>query len=177
LSRKPRKKPLPVRKVRPTKATGRTRVSGIREHRDELEELRAHARELEQKLAARETELAEALERQTATSDVLQVISRSPGDLGPIFQAMLENATRLCEAKFGNLFLCEGDAFRLVAMHGAPPANAEARKHDPLVRPPPDSALALLASTKQVAHIADIKATRLVSAPILGGLHHKYGRI
>ena len=66
---------------------------------------------------------------------------------------------RVCEAKFGNLFLCEGDEFRIVALHGAPPAYAEARKRDPLVRPPPDSALGRVAATKQVAHIADIKTT------------------
>src|SRR5436190_5579145 len=104
--------------------------------------------------------LAEALEQQTATSDVLQVVSRSPGKLGPVFQSMLENATRICDAQFGNLYLYEGDAFRIVAMHGAAPAYAEARKHNPLVRPPADSALGRVAITKQPAHIADIKTTR-----------------
>jgi signal transduction histidine kinase len=73
---------------------------------------------------------------------------------------MLENATRICDAQFGNLYLCEGDAFRIVAMHGAAPAYAEARKHNPLVRPPPDSALGRVAITKQLAHITDIKTTR-----------------
>ena len=71
---------------------------------------------------ARTRELSEALEQQTATSEVLQVISRSPGDLGPVFQAMLENATRICEANFGNLHLREDDAFRVAAMHNPPPA-------------------------------------------------------
>ncbi len=91
---------------------------------------------------------------------MLRVISSSPGELEPVFQAMLANATRICEAKFANLFLCEGDAFRIVALHGASPAYAEARKRDPLVRPPRDSALGRVAITKQVAHIADIKTTR-----------------
>ena len=116
-----------------------------------------HAR---RELAESHEHLAEALEQQTATSEVLQVISSFPGDLEPVFQSMLENATRICDAQFGNLYLCEGDAFRIVAMHGAAPAYAEARKHNPLVRPPPDSALGRVAITKQLAHIADIKTTR-----------------
>ena len=76
---------------------------------------------------ARTRDLSESLQQQTATADVLKVISRSPGQLEPVFKAMLENAVRICEAKFGILFLSEGDAFRTVALHGAPPAYAEAR--------------------------------------------------
>src|SRR5438094_5316185 len=63
---------------------------------------------------ARTRELSESLEQQRATSEVLQVISSSPGELEPVFQAMLENATRICEAKFGSMYLREGDAFRIV---------------------------------------------------------------
>jgi GAF domain-containing protein len=105
---------------------------------------------------ARTRELSEALEQQTATSEVLRVISASPGELEPVFRAMLENAVRICEAKFGMLYLCDGDAFRAVAMHNTPPAFAEARTRDPLLRPPPDSGLGRVAVTKQVVHIADI---------------------
>src|SRR6266516_4040037 len=123
-------------------------------------ELKTHLAVRTRELAETRKALAEALEQQTATSEVLQVISSFPGDLEPVFQSMLENATRICDAQCGNLYLCEGDAFRIVAMHGAAPAYAEARKNNPLVRPPPDSALGRVAITKQLAHIADIKTTR-----------------
>ena len=103
--------------------------------------------------------LAEALEQQSATSEVLRVISRSPAELEPVFQAMLANAVRICEAKFGTLYLREADAYRPVALHNAPPAYAAVRTLDQLVRPPPDVPLGRVAITKQVAHIADIKAT------------------
>ena len=102
-------------------------------------------------------ELRESLEQQTATSDVLQVISSSPGELEPVFQAMLENATRICEAKFGNLLLFEGNAFRVAAMHGAPPAWAELRLRDPILRFGPKNPLARIAETRRVQHIADFR--------------------
>jgi GAF domain-containing protein len=103
-------------------------------------------------------ELRESLQQQTATSEVLQVISSSPGELQPVFRAMLESATRICEAKFGSMYLREDDAFRIVAMHNAPPAFAEARRLQPLVRPGPGTGLYRVASTKQVVHIVDIRA-------------------
>ena len=121
----------------------------------------ASAAELAKKLATKARELDETLEREAAASEVLRVISNSPGDLEPVFQAVLENATRLCAAKFGTLFLYEGgDAFRAVAMHNAPPAYIDALKREPLVRPPADVPLGRVAVTKQVAHIADIKTTQ-----------------
>jgi two-component system NtrC family sensor kinase len=85
-----------------------------------------------------EKKLAEALEQQTATSEVLQVISSS---LKPVCDAMLANATRLCEAKFASLLLSEGDQLRRVALHNAPPALAEHWQHHPTVRPHLGSAL------------------------------------
>jgi transcriptional regulator with GAF, ATPase, and Fis domain len=72
----------------------------------------------------RTRELTESLEQQTATSEVLQVISSSPGDLQPVFATMLENAVRMCDAKFGNIYRWDGDAFNLVATHNTPPAFA-----------------------------------------------------
>src|SRR5262249_30024786 len=106
---------------------------------------------------ARTRELSESLEQQTATSEVLQVISRSPGQLEPVFKAMLENAVRICEAKFGTMFLREGDAFRTVALHNAPPAYAELRRRDPVIHPHQQSALLRAVATRQVVHIADIR--------------------
>jgi len=108
-------------------------------------------------LRQRTTDLTESLEQQTATSDVLQIISSSPGDLEPVFQAMLSNATRICEAPFGNLYLCEADAFRVVAAHHDSPAFVAARTRNPLLRPPPDAPLGRLAISKQVVQVADIR--------------------
>jgi GAF domain-containing protein len=102
-------------------------------------------------------ELRESLQQQTATSQVLQVISTSPGDLEPVFQVMLENATRICEAKFGNLLLYEGEVFRVAAMHGAPPAWEELRRRDPLLPAAGKHPLARVVATRQVQHIADFK--------------------
>ena len=104
------------------------------------------------------SELRKSLQQQTATSEVLSVISSSPSELAPVFQSILENATRLCEAKFGTLWLREGDKFRAAAMHGAPPAYVEARRRDPLIQPRPDGPVGRVAATKQVVHIADIKS-------------------
>ena len=102
-------------------------------------------------------ELRQSLAQQTATSDVLGVISSSPGELEPVFQSVLENATRICEANFGNMFLVEADIFRTVAMHNAPAAYLNARSAAPF-RPPPGSGLGRLIATRNVVHIADLKA-------------------
>src|SRR5262245_19382964 len=91
---------------------------------------------------ARTLELSESLEQQTASSEVLQVISSSTGELEPVFQAMLANATRICGAKFGMLYLWEGDAFRAVAFHNVPPAFMEVRKRTPF-RPGPNTTIIL----------------------------------
>ena len=106
---------------------------------------------------ARTRELSESLEQQTATSEVLKVISSSPGELEPVFGAMLENATRICEAKFGNFLLYNGSEFRVAAMHGAPPEWEELRRREPIVRGGPRNPLGRLARTKQSQHVADIR--------------------
>ena len=108
-------------------------------------------------LRQRTTDLTEALEQQTATSDVLQVISSSPGDLEPVFTTMLENAARICEAKFGNVYLWDGDAFHLVAAHNTPSAFAESRKRGPF-RPNTSHPFRGLVETKEVFHVADVAA-------------------
>ena len=107
---------------------------------------------------ARTRELSEALEQQTATSEVLRVISSSPGELMPVFQSILANATRLCEAQIGNLHLCEGDALRIVAMHDSPPEWTEYRRQNPVLRPGPHTGLGRVMRTKQTVHIEDIMA-------------------
>ena len=101
-------------------------------------------------------ELRQSLEQQTATVDVLRVISSSPGELDPVFQAMLANAARICEAELGFLWLAEDDGFRAVALHGVPEALVEARRREPIMRPGPLVPLRRLARTKQVIHIADV---------------------
>ena len=124
---------------------------------------------------SRTRDLCESLQQQTATADVLKVISSSPGELEPVFQAMLENATRICEAKFGTLYLSEDDGFRAAAMHNAPPAYEEARAG--VVHPPPYTSLWRAAKTKQAVQIADVTLERgyierdpfPVSAVDLGG--------
>jgi two-component system, NtrC family, sensor kinase len=101
-------------------------------------------------------ELRESLQQQTATSEVLQVISSSPGELEPVFEAMLANAIRTCQAGFGNLFLREEAAFRAVAVHGDS-EYIRGFRHDPIVPDHPDTPLDRLAKTKKVIHIADIR--------------------
>jgi GAF domain-containing protein len=106
--------------------------------------------------------LSEALEQQTATSEILSVISSSPGELEPIFQAMLAKAVRICGAKFGMLYLYErdnGGGFRVAAAHNVPPALAEARRRGP-IHPPQGTPLSDVIRTRQAAQVADLAATR-----------------
>ena len=120
--------------------------------------MKAQPEVLTRELAETRKALAEALEQQTATSEVLRVISTSPGELEPVFRAMLANATRICDAKFGNLLLYERGEFRVAAMHGAPPAWAEFRNREPVVPRGLDHPLRRVADNKILQHIADIRA-------------------
>src|ERR1019366_415676 len=107
---------------------------------------------------ARTRELSEALEQQTATSEVLSVISSSPGELEPVFQAMLENAVQICGAKFGNLWLREGVFFRLGATHGAPPAYVDYLRSEQVFPTDPEGNLGQLVRTKEAFQTADVAA-------------------
>jgi GAF domain-containing protein len=123
-------------------------------------------------LRQRTSDLTESLEQQTGTAEVLKVISSSPGKLEPVFESLLANAKHLCGAKFGNLWLREGDAFRTVAMHGATPEYSEARRQAPLTRPAADTGLGRVLKTKQVVQIPDIRevpgyVANPVQAPIV----------
>ena len=112
-------------------------------------------------LRQRTTDLTESLEQQTATSEVLRVISSSPGELKPVFNAMLENAVRLCEAEFGHLFLYDGEAFQATALHSASQPFTEVRRRPVVLHEiHPDTPLARMARTKAVVHIADVRTDK-----------------
>ena len=119
-----------------------------------LNELRQRTDDLTERTA----DLTEALEQQTATSEVLQVISSSPGDLQPVFATMLENAVRICDATFGNIYRWDGDALRLIAARNTPPAFAEARRNTPFFSPGPKTVVGRMVATKTVIHVADLAA-------------------
>jgi signal transduction histidine kinase len=106
---------------------------------------------------ARTRDLTESLQQQTATSEVLRVISSSSGELQPVFKVMLDNALKICEASYGNMLLSSGDGLEAAELHNSPPAFAELFKRGPLV-PPPGTALGRVIATKKVVHIPDILA-------------------
>jgi GAF domain-containing protein len=139
-----------------------------------LNELRQRTADLSQ----RTTDLTESLEQQTATSEVLQVISRLPDDLQPVFAALLEKAVRICDATFGNILRYDGDALHFVAAHNTPPAFVAVRAGSPF-RPSPNGPFDRTLKTKKVVHVADIAAEKnytehrhptIVEAVELGGV-------
>ena len=121
--------------------------------------------DLEQKVDVRTRELSEALDQQTATSEVLKIISSSPGDLEPVFKAMLENATRICDAKFGVLWRYDGDLFRPDAMHGVPPAFVDFITKRGATRPAAGSPLERVLAAKKPVHTADELSEPIPGAP------------
>jgi signal transduction histidine kinase len=106
-------------------------------------------------LRQRTTDLTESLEQQTATADVLQVISSSPGDLEPVFEAMLDNAVRICDTTFGNIYRWDGESFSLLAAHNTPAAFVDYLRRLSNIPPHPKSAFGRIATTKEVVHVAD----------------------
>ncbi len=107
-------------------------------------------------LRQRTDDLSELLEQQTATSEVLQVISSSQGELGPVFQTMLESATRVCGANFGTMNLWDGEKYNLVAHHNIPPEFSAYRQRTPIV-PHPGTALETIAQTHRVVRVEDVR--------------------
>ncbi len=101
-------------------------------------------------------ELNELREQQAATAEVLRIISSSPGELQPVFEAILSNAMRICEAQFGHLLLYEDQKFRAAALHNAPPAYARLW-NEPVV-PGPKTGLGRVASSRQIVHLTDLTA-------------------
>jgi signal transduction histidine kinase len=116
-------------------------------------------------LRQRTDELTEALEQQTATSEVLQVISSSPGELQPVFQAMLENATRICDAKFGTMFRFDGEAFHPMAMVNTPPALTSFLRQRGRFVPETGNGLHRVWTSKKVLHTLDDAASPVPTAP------------
>src|SRR5215203_5630839 len=140
-----RKKPrAQTRKARRPKAADRHRRTGQRAaDSTSVTDLQMHVEALSR-------QLAEAREQQTATSEVLKVISSSPGDLRPVFQTMLANATRLCEGNYGAMWLWEDGAFRVATLHGdLPPAYINQWRSGTLFHPSPDGPMARVAKTRK----------------------------
>jgi class 3 adenylate cyclase/putative methionine-R-sulfoxide reductase with GAF domain len=119
-----------------------------------LNELRQRTNDLTERTA----DLTEALEQQTAASEVLEVISSSPGDLEPVFASMLEKAVRICDAAFGNIYRWDGDTLHLVATRNTPPAFAEARRYSLFKRPGPKTVTGRMLASQAVVHVADATA-------------------
>src|SRR5882724_10088339 len=140
-----------------SKSTKKPRPAHARRSRRKIEKTNSD-QAAQTQIDALKRELAEAREEQTATSEVLKVIRSSPGELEPVFQAILENATRICQAELGVLFRSDGKAFEPLAWLGASPALAEHYSQSKLARPPAGTPLYRLMRTRDVIHVADARA-------------------
>jgi two-component system, NtrC family, sensor kinase len=172
---------------KPAKTRRRKAATPKRRNAPKAGRRRVSSAGLNRKVALLARERAELQEQQTATAEILRVISSSPGDLQPVFEAILGNATRICEAKFGNLWLREGDKFRIVALYGGSPEYREYLFAEPLVVPDAQSAMGRVANNREVVQIDDIskaptysmrmriatikiaKARTLIGVPLLKG--------
>ena len=149
---------------------GKARRRNVKRHPTDrristLTDLEKQLREERRENAETRRQLSEALEQQTATSEVLDAISGSPGELAPVFESILANATRLCEAKFGLLWLTEGGGFRTAAIHGAlPEAYIKRWQSGTLFRPDPDMPASRAVKTLQPAQTADMRTSRAYAA-------------
>src|SRR5262249_26707541 len=141
-----------------TKLRGRNALPVAGHRGPTAADLRKQLDQRTRELAEAQKHLAEALEQQKATSEVLRVISSSSGELAPVFESLLASAIHLCGAEFGIILLREGDGFRTVALHGATAEYTEARWRAPFLRPAADTGLGRVVETKQVGQIADVRA-------------------
>src|SRR5438552_9495416 len=141
-----------------TKLGGRSALPVARHRGPTAAELQKQLDQRTRELAEAQKHLADALEQQTATSEVLRVISSSSGELAPVFESLLASAKHLCGAEFGIILLREGDAFRTVALYGTTAAYTEARWRAPLLRPAADTGLGRVLETQRVVQIAGVRA-------------------
>ena len=167
MSRKGAKSRSGGRKLHSTGTKAKTRIGQARKPNADWEQQLESCR---RELAEARTHLAQAVERETATSEVLRVISSSPGELPSVFNTILKNAVCLCEAKFGTLFRFDGEAFHFGARIGTPPELAEVQKRRGPFLPLPGSTFDRVMRTKQVCHTPDEAAEAVPGAAArLGG--------
>src|SRR5262249_12078705 len=146
------------RRQKTMRVTRHEAPAAARRRRSSAADLQKQLDQRTRELAEMQEDLAEELERQAANSEVLRVISRSSGELEPVFKTILENAVRVCGAKFGNLWLRDGDNFRIASTHGAPSAYRDFLRREPVVRADPQLAMVQAVQSKQVVQVPDLAA-------------------
>ena len=151
----------------------RKKATAARRHRFSPTDLQKQLDQRTRELAQARKHLAEAQEQQTATGEVLRVISSSPGELEPVFSAMMDKALRICEARFGMLMRYSDGLFVAHTMVGAPPALVDALLHKPF-RPPPGNPLDRMLRTQQLIHSVDaaLERRKPLSAQLAGARSH-----
>jgi transcriptional regulator with GAF, ATPase, and Fis domain len=149
-----------------TPTAARRRGPSAADLQKQLDQRTRQLAEAQKQLLQTQTQLVESLAQQTATSEVLKVISSSPGQLALVFKAMLENATRICGATFGALMVREGDVFRRVALHGAPPEYQKFAEEVPLLHRAKHWTLNEMIEVRALRQIADMSAAE-PDAPIV----------